>query len=133
MNLLLCKSAFTGTVGISVILQFTFTCFITYRTIKRMIDKQKFITAFLAASAFCDDVCTTIPSAARVAQAIASLGIFSISTRHILQLPETERLGCQQKLGISIPFLTPACIIVSPCVNSISFLSKTNLGMSILK
>jgi len=46
--------------------------------------------AFLAGS---DCVCTTIPSATCVAQAIESLGCFSTSTRHIRHTPATGSPG----------------------------------------
>ena len=48
-------------------------------------------------------VCTTMPSVTAVLQAIWSLGIFSISTRQMRQLPSTGRSGCQQKYGMSMP------------------------------
>jgi hypothetical protein len=37
-----------------------------------------------------------MPSVTRVLQAIWSFGAFSISTRHIRQLPEMVSPGCQQ-------------------------------------
>ena len=39
---------------------------------------------------------TAIPWATGVAQAICSFGIFSISTRHMRQLPAIVSPGCQQ-------------------------------------
>ena len=59
-------------------------------------------------------VCTTMPSVTAVLQAICSLGIFSISTRHMRQLPSTGRSGCQQKWGISIPSCGAAWMTVVP-------------------
>ena len=40
-----------------------------------------------------DWVCTTMPSVTGVAQAIWSLGAFSISTRHMRHTPATGRPG----------------------------------------
>jgi hypothetical protein len=50
-------------------------------------------TAFCAVFVFSLVVWTTMPSATRVLHAIWSFGDFSISTRHIRQLPEIERPG----------------------------------------
>ena len=82
-----------------------------------------------ASTAFSLRVRTTMPSVTRVLQAIWSLGIFSISTRHMRQLPSTGRSGCQQKWGISIPWRAAASITVVPGATSISLPSIVHLGM----
>jgi hypothetical protein len=51
------------------------------------------ITALRTAKTFGLWVSTDMPSATWVLQAICSLGIFSISTRHMRQLPAIESFG----------------------------------------
>ena len=80
-------------------------------------------------AAFSLSVCTTMPSVTTVLQAIWSLGIFSISTRHMRQLPSTGRSGCQQKWGISIPIWSAAWMTVVPGATSISLPSMVHFGM----
>ena len=67
-----------------------------------------------ACSALSLSVWTTMPSVTCVLQAIWSLGIFSISTRHMRQLPSMGRSGWQQKCGISIPICAAAWMTVVP-------------------
>ena len=74
--------------------------------------------------------CTTMPSETVVLQAICSFGIFSISTRHMRQLPSMGRSGCQQKWGISIPSCDAAWMTVVPAATSISFPSILILGIT---
>ena len=73
-----------------------------------------------------------MPSLTGVLQEIWSFGIFSISTRHIRQLPSTARSGCQQKRGMRIPSSSAAWMTVVPAATSISFPSIVHLGMSYL-
>ena len=81
-------------------------------------------------TAFSLVVRTTMPSATIVLQAICSFGIFSISTRHMRQLPSTARSGCQQKCGISMPTIKPAWMTVVPGGTSSSLPSIVHLGMN---
>ncbi len=73
-----------------------------------------------------------MPSLTCVLQAIWSFGIFSISTRHIRQLPSTVRSGCQQKRGMRIPIVSAARITVVPFGTSISRPSMVHLIMSVI-
>src|SRR6185503_9396346 len=82
-------------------------------------------------AAFSLSVCTTMPSLTWVLQAIWSLGIFSISTRHMRQLPSTARSGCQQKWGMWIPAARAAWITVVPAGTSSSLPSITHLGIAL--
>ena len=84
-----------------------------------------------ASAARGDFVCTTMPSVTCVLQAIWSLGIFSISTWHIRQLPSTARSGCQQKRGMRIPSSSAARMTVVPAGTSISLPSMVHLGMAL--
>ena len=72
-----------------------------------------------------------MPSVTCVLQAIWSLGIFSISTRHMRQLPSTGRSGCQQKCGMWIPSSSAAWMTVVPAGTSISLPSMVHLGMAL--
>src|SRR5262249_9423369 len=81
-------------------------------------------------TAFSLVVRTTMPSLTTVLQAICSFGIFSISTRHIRQLPSTGRSGCQQKWGMSIPTISPAWITVVPGGTSTTLPSIVHLGIA---
>src|SRR5438128_4525558 len=75
------------------ILQVALTGLITNRTIQRMVRQQKLQHARRPSSALGFLVCTTIPSVTGVLQAIWSLGVFSISTRQMRQLPAIESAG----------------------------------------
>ncbi len=55
--------------------------------------RRNSITPCRAFTAFSECVRTTIPGATRVEQAIWFLGIFSMSTRQIRQLPAMDKLG----------------------------------------
>src|SRR5262245_21209428 len=70
-----------------------------------------------------------MPSVTMVLQAICSFGIFSTSTRHMRQLPSTERSGCQQKCGMWIPICSAALITLVPGATSTSRPSMVHLGM----
>ncbi len=76
-------------------------------------------------------VWTTMPSVTCVLQAICSFGIFSISTRHMRQLPSTVRSGCQQKRGMRIPSCSAARITVVPGATSICLPSIVHLGIAL--
>ncbi len=70
-----------------------------------------------------------MPSVTTVLQAIWSLGIFSISTVQVRQLPSTGRSGCQQKYWMSIPLARAAWRTVVPGATSISLPSMVHLGI----
>ncbi len=59
-------------------------------------------------------VVTTIPSATGSVHAVMSLGIFSTRTRHMRHAPIGSSLGCEQKIGISIPICPAACTTSVP-------------------
>ncbi len=77
-----------------VVLELALTRLVADRTVDRVVDEQELEHGLLCAvftRSFC--VCTTMPSVTRVLQAICSFGTFSISTRHMRQLPAIVRPG----------------------------------------
>ena len=80
-----------------VVLQLALARLVADRAVDRVVDEQELEHGLLRGDglrARC--VCTTMPSVTRVLQAICSFGDFSISTRHMRQLPAIESPGCQQ-------------------------------------
>jgi hypothetical protein len=107
-------------------LQVALAALVADRTIKRVIDQQELDHAFTTIG---DCVCTTMFSATGIAQDATGLGVFSISTRHIRQLPAIDSRSWKQKRGTSAPASSHACMTVEPAGTSTVLPSTTSFGM----
>ena len=75
------------------VLQFAFAAGIADGTIQRMVGQQQFQHRLARLPIFSLSVETIMPSVTGVVQAVCSLGIFSIFTRHMRHAPCSESPG----------------------------------------